>query len=111
VAKTLTFTQSSVPAPSSPGIGKSVNISDFLMAAVNVAEEALTEEYSQKLAEHAKKAGWPTSMVEHIGIEYDQKNHKIVYTEGLEEQIMNLEYGSTESVPMPALRTFTFGDK
>lgn len=81
------------------------------MQAVNVAEESLTEEYGKKLAEHAKKAGWPEHMVEHIDIEYDQKNHKIVYTEGLEEQIMNLEYGSTESVPMPALRTFTFGDK
>jgi hypothetical protein len=81
------------------------------MAAINSAEQEMTEEYGKKLAEHARKAGWPSDMIEHIDIEYDQKHHKIVYTEGLEDQIMSLEYGSTDSVPMPALRTFAFGDK
>lgn len=70
----------------------------------------MTEAYAAKLREHAEKAGWPKDIINKLSMTYDQKHHQIVYPEELESQIKDLEYGTLESSPMPALRTFTFGN-
>ena len=104
----LTFTQSSVPAPSSPTLGKSNSVAGFFMSAIHAEEEKMTDQYTKELRKHAKEQyGWSEDLVEKIHIVYDEKHHKLTYDTDSEEAVRSVNNG--DGPGRFALDAFVFG--
>ena len=109
MANLTSFTQSFVAVSTPLGIGKTTDVAGFFKGVLSNQAQLMTQAYGEKLREHALNAGWPEEMVAKIGISYDQDSHKIVYDTLSEKEVLDLEYGTQDINPMPALRTFMFG--
>lgn len=66
------------------------------------AEEHLTERLRQTTAEH----GWPDEVTYQMSAVVDFDGVKIAYPDEIAGQVWDLEYGTQEQYPQPAIRRF-----
>jgi len=85
-------------------------LSSVFNYAIRRSEKAATPAYTAKLRKHVADYGWPSDIVSSLSMIHDGKGHKISYPEHLENQILTLEYGTQDTQPNPALRTFMMGN-
>jgi hypothetical protein len=83
--------------------------SSIFKDSIRRVEKSVTPAYTNKLRNHLSDYGWPSHIVSQISLKHDGKQHKITYPEHLEDQILTLEYGTQDTPPNPAMRTFMMG--
>jgi len=73
------------------------------------AEKQAVKVRTKQLQNHASSYGWPSEVVNNLNITYDGKNHAISHPRNYKDIIHALEYGTQDTQPAPALRTFMLG--
>lgn len=75
-------------------------------------KRAVASKGTKAIRKHAATAwNWPETIVQSLRLGHDGKTPLIIHKTAVEEQIKDLEYGTADSRPAPALRSFTWGDR
>lgn len=78
---------------------------------VAVEKETMQDPKStEKLRSHTRDYGWPETIVSKLRRGHDGTAPTILYSSSVHQQIQDLEYGTPDTAPAPALRTFMMGD-
>ena len=62
---------------------------------------------SERLRTHARKAGWPENVAQSLNVRHDGGQFNVGYPKGIEDEVLTLEYGTSEVSPSPAIRQFS----
>ena len=94
-------------------MAKKTSIKRSLKAYILEAEKkAVATKGTKALRNHAATAwNWPETIIQSLRLGHDGKTPMIIHKTAVEEQIKDLEYGTAETRPAPALRSFTWGDR
>jgi len=85
------------------------SLTRYLREVVSEVEEKASAAYTQQLRAHVGSHGWPEEVTVQLSITYKDGYHQIAYPDKIKDQVLDLEYGTIDSPPSPALRTFMMG--
>ena len=92
-------------------MAKKKSIKAFGKAVILAAEKRSLEAYTKELRNHAKNLGWPEEVYSSLSVKHDGISPHIAYSEDKKDLVNDLEYGTLDSRPSPALRTVMLGGR
>lgn len=75
-------------------------------SALSTAGDATAESATIDLRQHARGMGWPERLVATLTVRYEDGIFEPHYPQFAAREVEDLEYGTIDSPPIPALRTW-----
>lgn len=81
-------------------------ISNIAEGALSAAGSSAARSLTKSLRSYASAHGWPTHIVSHLHVEHEDGHFRARFPSQVESELMDLEFGTQNTPPSPALRRF-----
>lgn len=93
------------------GKKKKTVLSSALNQIAKQVADAIALEETERLRKNAKEAGWPKEIADQISVVPSGKGHTVHYPEEIKNDVLTLEYGTSNVPPSPVIRSLLWGSK